>query len=246
MLEVHMGVAGISGGSGLCLYVLHEAVAVLMDGGRIRIDISGYQNDMTTFHNRDDVMSLLIHLGYLGYDDETFEAFIPNREILDEFRTSTRSEEWLPTFKSFELSQELLRATWDQKSDKVAEILEDFHDRTENKTYNNEAALSYAVQYAYYAAQKYYTTIQELDTGKGYADIVFLPAPRHSDKPAMLVELKYQKDTKTAFTQILARNYPQKLEHYKGNLLLVSVNYDKNVKNTDQRYKRHTCIIEKA
>ena len=99
MLEVQMGVAGISGGSGLCLCVLHEAVAVLMDGGRIRIDISGYQNDMTTFHNRDDVMSLLIHLGYLGYDDETFEAFIPNREILDEFRTSTRSEEWLPTFR---------------------------------------------------------------------------------------------------------------------------------------------------
>ena len=104
---------------------LKEAVAVLMDGGRIRIDISGYQNDMTTFHNRDDVMSLLIHLGYLGYDDENSEAFIPNREILDEFRTSTRSEEWMPKFKSFELSQELLRATWEQNADKVAEILEE-------------------------------------------------------------------------------------------------------------------------
>ncbi len=225
---------------------LKEAVAVLMNGGRIRIDVSGYQNDMTTFHNRDDVLSLLIHLGYLGYDDENSEVFVPNREILDEFRTSTRSDEWQPTFKSFELSQELLRFTWDQNEDKVAEILEDFHDRTENKTYNSEAALSYAVQYAYYAAQKYYTTIQELDTGKGYADIVFLPSPKYPHKPAMLIELKYQKDAKTALAQIQARNYPQKLEHYRGNLLLVSINYEKDIKNTDPEYKRHSCIIEKA
>jgi len=225
---------------------LKEAVAVLMDGGRIRTDISGYQNDMTTFHNRDDVLSLLIHLGYLGFDDETREVFIPNREILDEFRTSTRSEEWQPTFKSFELSQELLKATWKQNEDKVAELLEDFHDRAENKTYNSEAALSYAVQYAYYAAQKYYTTIQELDTGKGYADIVFLPAPGYPDKPALLIELKYQKDAETALTQIRARNYPQRLEHYRGNLLLVSVNYDKEIESTDPGYKHHSCVIEKA
>ena len=225
---------------------LKESVTVLMDGGRIRADISGYQNDMTTFRNRDDVLSLLIHLGYLGYDEESSEVFIPNREILDEFRTSTKSEEWLPAFKSFELSQELLRATWDQNANRVAELLEDYHDRAENKTYNSEAALSYAVQYAYYAAQKYYTTIQELDTGKGYADIVFLPAPKYSDKPAMLIELKYQKDADTALTQILARNYPQRLEHYRGNLLLVSVNYDKDVESSDPGYKHHSCIIKRA
>ena len=75
---------------------LKEAVTLLMDGGRLRIDTSTYQNDMTTFTCRDDVLSLLIHLGYLGYDDATSEVYIPNKEILDEFITSTKGNEWVP------------------------------------------------------------------------------------------------------------------------------------------------------
>lgn len=63
-----------------------------MDGGRLQIDTSTYQNDMTTFHGRDDVLSLLVHLGYLGFDDKRSEVFIPNREILDEFRSSTKGQ----------------------------------------------------------------------------------------------------------------------------------------------------------
>ena len=147
-----------------------------MDGGRVEVDTSTYQNDMTSFHGRDDVLTMLIHLGYLGYDLENKKVFIPNREILDEFKTSTKSSEWIGTFTSFKKSQELLKATWAMKEDKVAELLEWFHDTAENKTYNSEAALSYAVQMAYYAGQKYYTTIQELDSGKGYVDLVYLPS----------------------------------------------------------------------
>lgn len=129
---------------------------------------------------------------------------------------------------------------------KVAELVEKAHDQASNKTYHNEAALSYGVQLAYYAAQKYYTTILELDSGKGYADIAYLPSPKYADKPAMLIELKYEKNTDTAMDQIRRRDYPDRLQHYKGNLLLVSINYDKNVPNTDQNFKHHTCRIEKA
>ena len=224
---------------------LKEAVTLLMDGDRVGVDLATYQNDMTSFHGRDDVLAMLVHLGYLGYDTDTKEVYIPNREILDEFKTSTKSEEWVDTFKSFKKSQELLKATWECDADKVAELLEWFHDTAENKTYNSEAALSYAVQMAYYAAQKYYTAIQELDTGKGYADIVYLPSPKHSDKPALLVKLKYDKTARTAADQIRDRKYPQKLEHYEGNLLLVSVNYDKEIVAGDENYKRHSCRIEK-
>ena len=77
---------------------MKDAVALLKDGGHLKIDISTYQNDMTTFNCKDDVLSLLIHLGYLGYDDETGEVFIPNREILGEFMASTKSDEWAETF----------------------------------------------------------------------------------------------------------------------------------------------------
>ena len=225
---------------------LKDAVALLMDGGRLPIDTSSYQNDMTTFHSRDDVLSLLIHLGYLGYDDETSEVFIPNREILDEFRTSTKSSEWVDTFKSFTISQELLKATWNQDEDRVAELLEKAHDRTGNKTYNDEAALSYAVQYAYYAAQKYYTTILELDTGKGYADIVYLPAPKYPDKPVLLIELKYEKTAGGAIAQIKNRSYPDRLEHYKGSILMVGINYDRSIPNEKPEFKHHSCVIERA
>lgn len=225
---------------------LKDAVALLMDGGRLPIDTSSYQNDMTTFHSRDDVLSLLIHLGYLGYDDETGEVFIPNREILDEFRTSTKSSEWVDTFKSFTISQELLKATWNQDADRVAELLEKAHDRTGNKTYNDEAALSYAVQYAYYAAQKYYTTILELDTGKGYADIVYLPAPKYPDKPVLLIELKYEKTAGGAIAQIKNRSYPDRLEHYKGSILMVGINYDRSIPNEKPEFKHHSCVIERA
>jgi hypothetical protein len=225
---------------------LKEAVTLLMDGARIHIDTSTYQNDMTTFTGKDDVLSLLIHLGYLGYDDVAGEIYIPNKEILDEFKTSTKGSEWVESFKAFDISQELLEATWAKNCDKVAEILEKAHDLTGNKTYNDEAALSYAVQYAYYAAQKYYTTILELDSGKGYADIVFIPSPKFSDKPAMVIELKYNKDADTALSQIKNRNYPDRLEHYKGNILLVGIDYDKDVSSTNKEYKHHKCVIEMA
>ena len=225
---------------------LKSAVALLMDGGRIRIDPSSYQNDMTTFHGRDDVFSLLIHLGYLGYDDSTEEVFIPNREILDEFRTSTKSEEWGSTFHSFSLSQEILKATWNMEEEKVAELLEKAHDQAAGITYNSEAALSYAIQLAYYAAQKYYTTILELDTGKGFADIVYLPSLAYQDKPVLLIELKYEKTAETALSQIRRRHYPDRLQHYKGNILLVAVNYDREIKSDKEGFKHHTCLIRRA
>ncbi len=225
---------------------LKEAVALLMDGGRLRVDTSTYQNDMTTFHGRDDVLSLLIHLGYLGFDDETCEVFIPNREILDEFRASTRTREWTEPLQAYERSMNLLKATWDKDANRVAELLEEAHDRAANRTYHDEAALSYAVQLAYYAAQKYYKTILELDCGKGYADIAYLPSPRHPEVPALVVELKYNKSAETAIAQIQRQKYPARLDHYRGKILLVGIDYDRDVSSTRACFKHHRCKIEEA
>ncbi len=225
---------------------LKDAIAMLMDGGRLKVDTSTYQNDMTTFTNRDDVLSLLIHLGYLGYDDEKSEVFIPNREILDEFRSSTKDDEWADAFGAFRTSAELLKATWAEDKDKVAKLLEKAHNRADNKTYNDEAALSYAILYAYYAAEKYYTMLPELDTGKGYADRVYIPRPQYADKPVLIIELKYEKDADGAIAQIKRQEYPDRLEAYKGNILLVGINYNRDVKNTSPEYKHHTCDIGRA
>ena len=224
---------------------LKDAVALLMDGGRLAIDTSTYQNDMTTFTGRDDVLSLLIHLGYLGFDDERSEVFIPNHEILDEFKTSTKGKEWVSTFKAFETSLELLKATWNGDEEKVAELVEDAHNQAGNKTYNDEAALSYGIQLAYYAARKYYTTILELDTGKGYADVVYLPAPQYAEKPALLIELKYGHSAELAMDQIRRQKYLDRLDHYKGNTLVIGINYDQELPAGHPEYKHHSCKIKR-
>ena len=225
---------------------LKDAVALLMDGGRLKVDTSTYQNDMTTFTGRDDVLSLLIHLGYLGFDDEKSEVYIPNREILDEFKSSTKDHEWVDAFASFRTSLELVKATWAEDSDKVAELLEKAHNRADNKTYNDEAALSYSILYAYYAAEKYYTMLPELDAGKGYADRVYIPRPQYADKPVLIIELKYEKDVDGAIAQIKRQEYPERLSAYKGNILLVGINYNRDAKNTSDEFKHHTCEIERA
>jgi hypothetical protein len=223
---------------------LREDVAVLVDGGRVSVDVTGYQNDMTTFHGKDDVLTMFIHLGYLGYDRDAGEVLIPNREVLQVFKSSTRSGGWEVTFRALRNSRRLLEATWSQDARTVEELIEAAHDKAGNRTYHSEAALSYAVQLAYYAAQDYYTIIPELDTGKGYADVVFIP--RVPDKPALLVELKYEKDADTAIAQIHRQRYPDRLIHYRGNLILVGINYDKEIRNDQPTFKHHSCRIERA
>ncbi len=226
---------------------LNEVVSILIKGNKHKVNIRKYQNDMTSFSSADDVLTMLIHLGYLGYDSDTEEVYIPNREIKDEYNNSVEnSEKWQRLFAILKDSQKLLEATWNGNAEEVARMLEFAHDRASNKTYNSEAALSYAVQYAYYSAHNYYQTIQELDTGKGYADIVYLPARAYPDKPALLIELKYNRDAETALDQIKRRNYPQILEDYKNNIILVGINYDAELKNDEMQYKHHSCIIERA
>ena len=106
-------------------------------------------------------------------------------------------------------------------------------------TYNDENSLGCAIGLTYYSARKDYKLIRELPAGHGYADVVFLPLP-FCDKPALVVELKYDQSAETALSQIKDRKYPQALEGYSGEVLLVGVNYDKDNKN-----KPHSCVIEK-
>ncbi len=223
---------------------LKEDVAILMNGGRVKIDITGYQNDMTTFHSKDDILTMLIHLGYLSYERDSKEVFIPNREVMDVFRSSTKSKDWTMTFRALEKSEKLLEATWACDEKTVAELIEAAHNKAGNKTYHSEAGLSYAVQLAYYRAQDYYTIIPEMDTGKGYADLVLIP--KKPDIPAILIEFKYEQDADTAIEQIRRQDYPERLGLYKGNLILVGINYDREIRNEQPMFKHHSCRIERA
>ena len=73
---------------------LKTAIIEMLGGSRAEIDVSSFQNDMVSFANRDDVLTYLIHLGYLGYDEDAEAAFVPNEEIRQELTKAIRRNAW--------------------------------------------------------------------------------------------------------------------------------------------------------
>lgn len=216
---------------------LKDAVVKMLAGGSVEINTGTFENDMTTFQNRDDILTLLVHLGYLTYDSEDCTVSIPNKEVAQEYVNAISTMDWGEVMRSVEASKKLLQSMWDMDADAVARGIDRAHEEISILQYNDENSLSCTISLAFYYAREYYTIIRELPTGKGFADICLIPRQLHAEKPAVVIELKKDKDAQGAIEQIKRKNYVKALEDYKGNLLLVGINYDKD--------KKHTCIIEK-
>ena len=216
---------------------LKDDIIRMLAGESCRINTDLFENNITDLKNRDDVLTALIHLGYLAYDKERKRVRIPNEEIRAAFASAIQGTDWTPVIDAIQKSETLLEATWNKNEDAVARGIDEIHmANTSVLAYNDENALSCVITLAYYHAMNEYTLIRELPSGKGFADIVFLPR-KHSSKPAMVVELKYHDSADGAIAQIKDKNYSKVLEAYCGNLLLVGVSYDKKT-------KKHSCIIE--
>ncbi|MCD7806432.1 MAG: ATP-binding protein [Lachnospiraceae bacterium] len=221
---------------------LKKAIVQMLGGQHIPVDISTFQNDLTSFKSKDDVITLLIHLGYLAYDDAQKEVYIPNLEVADAFRSAVKGSKWTEVNKSLSLSDKLLKATINGDAEMVAEALELAHETcASHLEYNDENSLSCAIQLAYYTARNNYEIFRELPTGKGFADYAFIPR-KGVELPAMVIELKYNKSADSAIKQIHDNHYEGKLKGIRGKVLLVGINYDKEAKGEGR--KRHTCIIE--
>lgn len=220
---------------------LRTSIIEMLSGSSVEVNVNEFQNDMVSFADKDDVLTLLIHLGYLAYDQRTQRAYITNEEIRQEFRVATKRNKWNELIEFQQKSEKLLEATWEMDAETVAEQIEKIHaEYTSVIQYNNENSLSSVLSIAYLSAIKYYfKPIRELPTGRGFADFVFIPKPLYRDYyPALLVELKWNKDAETALNQIKERKYPESLQQYTGDILLVGINYDK-------KEKVHQCVIEK-
>lgn len=221
---------------------LKTAIVTMLSGGSVKIKTKTYQNDMVTFKNKNDVITLLVHLGYLAYNQKTQEAFIPNEEIRDEFLDALEENKW-NEFLEFQCeSENLLEATLDMDEEAVAQGIEKIHtEYASSIQYNNENSLSSVLAIAYLSTMQYYfKPVRELPAGRGFADFVFIPKPAYAEEyPALLVELKWNKSAKAAIQQIKEKKYPSVLTQYTGDILLVGINYDK-------KSKVHKCIIEKS
>ncbi|MCD8148176.1 MAG: ATP-binding protein [Clostridiales bacterium] len=223
---------------------LKDAIITMLGGEPVRMKISTFQNDITSFRSSDDILTLLVHLGYLAYDQEERKARIPNLEVAEVFEAAVSGDEWGIVGKAISESEDLLDATLQRDADAVAEALEKVHGSVSSVLqYHNEASLSCAITIAYYTAKRFYNMIRELPAGKGFADLAFIPRIG-VEKPAMIVELKYNKDADSAIRQIHENRYDGELKDYFGNLLLVGINYDKDVRG--ENTKRHSCVIEQV
>lgn len=219
---------------------LRSDIVQMLGGGGVRVNTRSFQNDMQNFRTKDDVLTLLIHLGYLAYDSEKEEAFIPNKEIMREFENAMSVSGWPEIMRILKASDKLLEDTLNGDGDSVARGLDQAHTEVASiLTYNDENSLACAIGLAYYSARKEYRLIRELPSGRGYADVVFLPLP-FVNKPALVIELKYDKTAGAAIQQIQDRHYTQALQGYTGEILAVGINYDREDIN-----KHHSCVIER-
>ena len=223
---------------------LRDDIVKLIAGEDVIVDVSTFSNDMVTFHSKDDVLTLLIHLGYLAIKGSTtlgVIVHIPNEEIKLEFKTCVKNNNrYAGVYDLIKNTDVLLNDIWSLNSEAVAKIFDEAHqDHTSILTYNNENSLANVIAISLFlSTTNTYNVVRELPTGKGYADLVYLPKPG-VNKPALLIELKFDKSAQTAITQIKEKNYLQFFKDYKGEVLLVGINYSKDTKT-------HQCIIEMA
>ena len=220
---------------------LRSAIIDMLSGDTVEVIPYFFQNDMVSFRDKDDVLTLLIHLGYLGFNQKRNQAFIPNEEIRFEFAMATKLNKWSELISFQKESRALLNAVLDDDTEKVAEMLEKIHNQyTSVIEYNDENSLSSVLTIAFLSTLDYYfKPVRELPTGRGFADFVYIPKPIYKeDYPALVVELKWNKSAETAMQQIKEKRYAESLQDYAGEILLVGINYDKKT-------KEHSCSIEK-
>ena len=217
---------------------LKDDVVQMLAGERCKVNPTKFQNDMSIIGGKDDVLTVLIHLGYLSYDWRKDECYIPNKEVAGEIVNAVQSNNWTHVVKAVEASEQLLQATLRGDEVAVARGVDAAHDEnTSILSYNDENSLACVLSIAYYYASNDYIIHRELATGKGFADLVLIPR-KNVDSPAIVIELKYDKAVDTAIEQIKRRQYPDKVAQYADRLLLVGITYDRES-------KQHQCRIEK-
>ena len=218
---------------------LKDDIIYMLAGGRSKVNPTKFQNDMSVIRSKDDALTVLIHLGYLSYNWRKDECYVPNREVGGEMANAIENNNWSPVVNALQQSEQLLADTLAGDADAVARGIEAVHDdNTSILSYNNENSLACVLSLAYYYAKNDYIVHRELPTGKGFADIVLIPR-KDVDSPAIVVELKYNKDADAAIDQIKRKQYPAKVAQYADHLLLVGINYNRDTKT-------HDCVIEKG
>ena len=218
---------------------MKDGVVRMVSGENIKVNVTRYMNTMTDFRSKDDAFTYLIHLGYLAYDFVTGTCRIPNKEVrMEWFNALEDDKNYKVTDQIIKASEELLVQTLALNGKAVAEALDLSHiNVTSNRNYNNEDALASAVYLAFIDALNYYTCTKEATAGKGFADLIYTPLHPDGKYPPMIVELKQHSTPSNALKQIESKEYFHAFDFYKGKVIFVGINYDKDTKT-------HECEVK--
>lgn len=216
---------------------MQDKIARLISGESVKVYTDDFENDFETFKSDDDVLTLLIHLGYLSYDEDTSLVKIPNAEVQSEFTSILKKAKNRKLVELVKSSEQLLNDTLAGNEEAVAAAIQKVRDLNYAPMYyNDEQALRYAVKLAYIVCEDRYTKIEELSSGRGIADVVYLPN-QGERLPALQIELKWSKPESKAIQQIKDKAYTTILENYTGKIIIVGITYD-------EKTKLHSCKIE--
>ena len=218
---------------------LKDDIIKMLAGDQVKVNTTKFTNDLSVVESKDDVLTVLVHLGYLSYDRQTSTCRVPNIEVMKELTNAVELTGWENVVKTLQASDDLLKSILQCDEEAVARGIDIAHDEnTSILSYNDENSLACVLSLAFYSARNNYIFHRELPTGKGFADLVLIPR-KNVESPAIILELEYNQDADTAIVQIKRKQYPAKVAEYVGNILLVGINYDK-------QQKSHTCRIERC
>ena len=219
---------------------LGDAVVKLTAGEEIQVNTTKFQNDLVSFRNADDVLTLLIHFGYFSYDSEKNSIRIPNHEIRAEFGEMIHEVSHKETIARLKESERFLSDIIAGNADAVAANLQNVHMKeSAHLWYNNEQALRAVIKLTFFTYRDHYIKLEELPSGTGYVDMAYIPR-KYDPSPALIIELKAGDTPENAMEQIRSRNYGASVEGLGDNVLLVAITYDK-----DDKTKQHHCLIER-
>ena len=218
---------------------LKDDIINMIAGERSDVDPTGFLNDISEMHSRDDVLTVLIHTGYLSFDWREKQCYVPNMEVSDELKNAVKDTGWAEVARALDQSSRLLRATVDGNAAVVGQMVDAAHtENTSILSYNDENSMACVLAIAYYSAHGNYIFHREYATGRGYADLVLIPR-KNVRKPAIVIELKYGHSADEAIAQMRERRYWEKVSDYSGDILLVGISYDRETKT-------HQCKIERS
>ncbi len=206
----------------------------MLAGEEIDVNTSRFENDLTKVNSSDAALTILIHLGYLAYNEEKKTCYIPNYEISQEFNQALEELKWHEAYDPISNSKKLYDETVKGNIEFINETLDYNHKELASMlNKNKEDILGVIVTISYYSLKDNYFVRKEDTCSTGRADITY--TPRDSKHMPIVIELKADSSSEKALEQIKSRDYSSVFEGYKGKALLLGISYDSKTLKHDSK-----------